>query len=459
MTSKAALLQLIAKSEINNYLNTNDIKNSLFKNQIKPVTNFSESSFSIYPENSGSWGDTITFKISKYGDLLTNIYLVLELPELSVEDIDGLNENIRSSQYRIRWNEYIGNVLINKVILRIGGKKIDEQTGEFLQFFTDIYDKTWSKICMLGNDRSMILPNTKINKQYIYIPLKFFFNIDISKSLPIYALYNHEIEIEIQLNSWDNCYFVLHEVTNEISDTENKTSKIHFAHTDKVIIKKNFSNIRLDCNYIFLDNNERKYILENEHKILITQVQYLENNINNNCQIKMDFNNPIKEFFFAIQKNENRILNEVFNFSGKSQYLPINTTTFTERLWEQIPKTHLLKEAALYFDHNERIPYKDYKYWHYVQNYEHYRNTLEHNIYMYSFGILPRDNMGSCNFSELENVYLNIKLENSSTEYIHYTDNNTIAIGPENNTIIKIYAINYNIFNIDSGISRLMFPY
>lgn len=459
MTSKGALLQLIAQSDINKYLNTNDIKNTLFRSEIKPITNFSEAPFSVYPENSSNWGDTITFKIPKYGDLLTNTYLVLELPEISVEDIVGLTENVRTSTYRVRWNEYIGNVLINKVILRIGGQKIDEQTGEFLQFFTDIYDKTWSKMCMLGNDKSMIFPKTKVEKQYVYIPLKFFFNIDISKSLPVYALHYHEIEIEIKLNSWENCYFVLKEVTDEISGAESKTSKLHFAHTDKTITRKNFSNIRLDCNYVFLDNAERKAMLENKHEILITQVQYLENSLSSNSQVKMDFNNPIKEIFFAIQKKENRDLGEVFNFSGKSQYLPIGTTTFTERLWEQIPHSHLLKECAMYFDHNERVPYKDYKYWHHVQNYEHYRNTLEHNIYMYSFGLLPKENMGSCNFSELENVYLNVKLANSSTEYIHYTDNNTITVGPENSTLIKIYAINYNIFKIDSGLGALMFPY
>lgn len=459
MTSKGALLQLIAKSEINDYLNTNDIKNTLFKSEIKQTTNFSEAPFSVYPENSATWGNTIRFKIPKYGDLLTDTYLVVELPEISVTDIEGLTEDVRTSTYRVRWNEYIGNCIIDKVILRIGGQKIDEQTGEFLQFYTDIYDKTWSKICMLGNDRSMILPKTKIDNQYLYIPLKFFFNVDYTKSLPVYALNYHDIEIEIKLNTWDNCYFVLKEVTDEVSGSESKTSKLHFAHTNNTISQKNFRNIRLDCNYIFLDNDEREFMLKNKHEILITQTQYLETNINGDSNIKMDFNNPIKELFFAIQKQENRDVNEVFNYSGKSHYLPVGTTTFTERLWEQIPRSHLLKEAAIYFDHNERVPYRDYKYWHHVQNYEHYRNTLEHNIYMYSFGLYPKENTGSCNFSKLENVYLNVKLADSTTEYIHYTDNTTITVGPENSTMIKIYANNYNIFQIDSGMGGLLYPY
>jgi hypothetical protein len=459
MSSKGSLLQLIAKGEIDNYLFDNDISKTIFQSGINKITNFSETTFSIFPENAPSWGDTIRFKVNKYGDLLTNIYFVLELPEISVSDIVGLNEDIRTSQYRIRWNEFIGNAIIEKIVLRIGGQKIDEQTGEFIQFYTDLYDTTWSKLCMLGHDKSLINPNTKIDKQYIYVPLKFFFNKDISKALPVYALNYHEIEIEIKLKAWDKTYLVLHELTDQVSSTESSTSKKYFAHTNNIINQKSFSNVRLDCNYIFLDDDERKFIMNNRHEYLITQVQYQETNIMSNDRIFLNFENPIKEFFFVIQKNENINNNEIFNYSGKSQYLPTGTTEFTERLWEQIPNKHLLETASLQFDGNDRVSEKDYKYWHLVQNYEHYRNTMIHNIYMYSFGISNKENTGSCNFSELENIALNIKLISPSTEYIHYSNNDTVTIGPESSTIIKIYGVNYNIFVIDSGMGAIKFPY
>ena len=119
-------------------------------------------------------GDTITFKVNKFGDLLSNMYLSFELPEIDVTDIVGLTESISTSSFRLKWQNYIGNNIIEKVILRIGGQKIDEQTGEFLQFYTDLYDTTWSKMCMIGHRPSLLLPSTKIQKQYIYTPLKFF---------------------------------------------------------------------------------------------------------------------------------------------------------------------------------------------------------------------------------------------------------------------------------------------
>jgi hypothetical protein len=460
-SSRGSLLQLIAKGDIDKYLYQNEeveIEKSLFKGEVKKITNFSHSTVSIYPENSPSWGDTVTFKINRYGDLLSNLYLSFELPQLSVEDISGLSESIATSNYRIKWQDYIGYAAIENIILRIGGQKIDEQTGEFMQFYTDLYDKTWSKLCMIGHEKNLILPSTKIDKQYIYVPLKFFFCNNISKALPIYALNYHQIEIEVKLRNWDNLYFVLSRITDNVSDSESKISKLFYSHTNNIIAKKNLSGLRLDCNYIFLDNKEREYFLNNQHEILIQQVQYQEQSILNNQKIFLNFNNPIKELIYVFQSDEIENTGEIFNYSGKLKYLPQSITEFTEMLWVQIPHKHILDKASLQFNGNDRVSEKDYKYWHLVQNYEIYRNKLENNIYTFSFGLEKKENTGSCNFSELDEISLTIKLSDRTNE-IYHRDGSTTIIGPGTTNKAKIYAINYNIFKIDSGMGVVMFPY
>jgi len=461
-STRGSLLQLIAKGDIDKYLyqDLEDVKieRSIFKSEIKKITNFSDSTVSLYPENSPSWGDTVTFKISKYGDLLSNMYLSFELPQISVEDIIDESENIATSSFKIKWQDYIGNIAIEKIILRIGGQKVDEQTGEFLQFYTDLYDKTWSKLCMIGHEKNLILPSTKIDKQYIYVPLMFFFCNDISKALPIYALNYHDIEIEIKLKSWDDLYLVLLSITDNISDTESKTSKLFYKHTNKTILKKNLTGFRLDCNYIFLDDIERKYFLENKHEILIQQVQYQEQSILSNEKIFLNFNNPIKELIYVFQSNTIENLGEVFNYSGKPKYLPSTITDFTESLWIQIPHKHLLDKASMQFNGNDRVSEKDYKYWYLVQNYENYRNRIEHNIYTFNFGLNTKENTGSCNFSELDEVSLTIKLADTTNE-IYHRDGSTTSIGLGTYNKIKIYATSYNIFKIDSGMGVVMFPY
>lgn len=460
--TRGSLLQLIAKGNIDKYLYLNsddsNIKKSVFNSEIKKITNFSDSSISIYPENSPSWGDTVTFKINKYGDLLSNMYLSFELPQMTVEDISGLSESIATSNYRVKWQDYIGNVAIEKITLRIGGQKIDEYTGEFMQFHTDLYDKTWSKLCMIGHERNLILPSTKIDKQYIYVPLKFFFCNDITKALPVYALNYHNIEVEVKMRRWEDLYFVLNTITDNISDSESKTSKIFYSHTNNTISQKNLSGLKLDCNFIFLDDNERNYFLNNKHEILIQQVQYQEQSILNNQKVFLNFNNPIKELIYVFQSNDIENTGEIFNYSGKNKYLPVGTTEFTEMLWVQIPHKHLLDKASMQFNNNDRVSEKDYKYWHLVQNYETYRNKLEHNIYTFNFGFDKSENTGSCNFSELDEVSLTIKLSDTTNE-IYHRNGSTVSIGPSSSNKIKVYAINYNIFKIDSGMGAVMFPY
>ena len=463
--SRGALLQLIAKGEIDNYIIDDDIKKTVFQNVIKKTTNFSEAPYSFYPSSSSSWGDTIKITINKVGDMITHMYLVLELPPLSVADIitnDPIDNDVVKSTLRIKWNDYIGNTIIENVILRIGGQKIDEMTGEYLQFNTALYDCCWSKLCMLGHDKSLIFPQTIIEGQYIYIPLRFFFCNDITKALPIVALEYHEIEIEIKLRSWEFTYLVLSQINNS-DNVDTEVSKRNFSHTNYKVNKKELNNVRLDCNFIFLDAKERVDMASKRHEILITQTQKIITNCRTQDSIYLNFTNPIKELIFAFQRNDYADLGELFNYSGKPEFIPLingqMVPEITDRLWDQIPDKHLLENMSIEFNGIERVPLRDYKYWHYVQNYENYRTKLDQNVYMYNFGLTSKENMGSCNFSMLDSVKLNINLSNSDTySYSYnYPDQVTITVGPNNNISIKVYANNYNIFVIESGMGGIMF--
>jgi len=462
--SRGALLQLVAKNEIDNYLIDNTIKTTLFQNNVKKISNFSQAPFSFYTTGNSTWGDTIRFRINKIGDLMSHMYLVLKLPSLSVEDINDCSptdNNIRTSTLRVKWNDYIGNTIIENVILRIGGQIIDEMSGEYLQFHTELYDLSWSKICMVGHHNSLTFPQTIIEEQYIYIPLRFSFCTDISKALPIIALEYHDIDVEIKLRSWDYSHLILSRVSNN-DGISIEVSKKNFSHTDYHIIKKDFIDIRLDCNFIFLDETERINIVKKRHEILITQTQKLIVQCNKTDAIYLNFINPIKDLIFAFQRCDYYNLGEILNYSGKPLFIPLNgstiESTITDRLWDQIPDKHLLENMSIEFNGIERMPKRDYKYWHYVQNYENYRTKMEHNLYMYSFGLNSKDNMGSCNFSMIDSVRLNIELSKTETyPFLITNDTKTITVGPSNCTTVKIYANNYNIFVIENGMGGLMY--
>jgi len=467
--STGALIQLQSKNEFDDLLFTDDLKMSEFKSMYHKITNFSEIPYSFYPTSSVSWGDRIVFKINKVGDLMSNMYLALELPEISVSQIIGKTEDNVTSNYRVKWLDYIGYVIIENAILRIGGKKIQEMSGEYMMCYTDLYDNTWSNLKLFGHDGDLIFPQTKIIKQYIYIPLRFFNCGNYNTCLPVNALRYHEIEVEIKLREWEGVYLILQQLTDvKVPDgslTEPDSYK--YAHTYDKLPSIPFNNIRLDCNFIFLESNEREHFLRVKQEILITQVQSLQQKISHIDSIYLNFTNPIKELYFLIYKSSIKELGEIFNYTGKPVFLPFDSndneiTRFTKALWLQIPEKHLLSEASLQFNNIDRVPTKDYKYWYLVQNYETFRSRPDHYIYLYSFGLNSKKNMGSCNFSELENVKLNIKLADSDIRFFSLeTDipeaDRTIDVGPDNNMMISIYGINYNVFIIEDGMSELMY--
>ncbi len=471
--SNGAILQLESKNEFDELLFTDDIKMSEFKNNYKKIKNFSEVPYSFYPTSSVSWGDRMTFKINKVGDLMTNMYIALELPEIDVTQIIGKNENIVTSNYRVKWQDFIGYTIIEKAILRIGGQIIQEMTGEYMMCYTDLYDNSWITSVLSGHDNFVVSPQLQTFKQYIYVPLRFFNCGNYNSALPINALRYHEIEVEIKLRKWDEVYLVLQQLTDVKNDdpTKNDPASGKYAHTLDKLTQQNFNNIRLDCNFIFLESNEREYYLNNKLNILITQVQMIEKKCNNQDTVYLNFNNPIREFYFLLSKNE--LNKESFCYSGKPQFIPYKAPPpgpnppppeFTKSLWNLIPEKDLLLEASLQFNNVDRVPYKDFKYWFTVQNYETFKTRPLHQIYLYSFGLTNKKmNCGSCNFSEFENVKLNIRLAGSDIRQYHILDDDyTLELGPDDSagsagTRIVVFGVNYNILQIEDGMAQLQF--
>ncbi len=466
--SNGAILQLESKNEFDELLFTDDIKMSEFKNTFKKITNFSEVPYSFYPTGKVTWGDRMVFKINKVADLMTNMYMVLELPQIDVTQIIGKNEDIVSSNYRVKWQDYIGYTAIDKAILRIGGQIIQEMTGEYMMCYTDLYDNAWITSAMCGHDLNIVTPQLQIYKQNIYVPLRFFNCGNYNSALPINALRYHEIEVEIKLKSWDKVYLVLKQLTdvkNATGEEKTEVDSYKYAHTLDKLPQIDINNIRLDCNFIFLESNEREYFLKNKLDILITQVQMIEQNCAKQDTIYLNFNNPIKEFYFLLSKNEYN--NESFCYSGKPQFAPYkasppgpNPPVFTKALWGMIPEKDLLAEASLQFNNVDRVPYRDYKYWFGVQNYETFKCRPLHLIYLYSFGLTNKKmNCGSCNFSEFENVKLNIRLADSDQrQYYLRDDTYKIELGPEGTgTRIVVFGVSYNILQIEDGLAQLQF--
>ena len=459
MSQDGPLIDLVSRGKQDQKILSNNLEDSLFNDEQRKHTNFSRGSITIDYKGNGNWGSTIKFTIPKDGDLLSSTYLNLKLPEISIDDIQGISESDKNN-YRIKWANYIGNALIDKVILRIGGQIIDELYGNYMQIHTDLYDDDWNKLMMLGHDGNLNLPQKILYAEELYIPLKFWFSENPSKYLPLIALTHHDIELEIKFTEFHKCYSIL-KVTGSTDE---------LVHTTKKLKIKQFEKIQLEANMVYLSGEERKNIATKEHEFLITQVQRRQISINTHSFIELNLNHPIKELIFFIQPLRNLEQGEFFNFTSKLDYLSNeyeDIKGYDVTNYKLMTSHHLLDEARIMFNGKERVSWKNYKYYYYLQNYEHYRNSMDNYVYLYSFSMNPlSDNpSGSCNFSRIDNAQLQFKLRNVRKTDLDITDKNNNpdviqvngSIKDENPGILTLYATNYNYLVIKGGMGGLKF--
>jgi len=107
--------------------------------------------------------------------------------------------------------------------------------------------------------------------------------------------------------------------------------------------------------------------------------------------------------------------------------------------------------AKLQLNGSDRFQERDGAYFNYVQPYQHFSNTPADGINVYSFALKPEDHQpsGTCNFSRIDNATLQIKCgENNNTAASDYKDTHLGV-----NSILKIYAVNYNVLRVMSGMA------
>jgi hypothetical protein len=446
--TNGSIMELVAKGKLDEDIIDINNKTSLFNYDILKKNKYTKGDTIFYPEGKATWGNTIRFNIERAGDLLYGLYLVIKLPKLSIQNLNTpiqQDEYNPDSNYRIKYSDYIGNILVEKASLYINDQLIDEQFGEYMQLYIDLYMSDWNRKTMLGTDDNMNKPNLKIESEKIYIPLKFWFCKYNNNPLPIIALQNSNIYIDIKFRNFSNCIIIL-----EYDKTRTKLCHSIYTHTE-VSIEDAF----LQANFYYLDLEERKEMASREYEILITQSQVKTTILSSNAILEIDFNHIVKDLFFFIQPITHKENGEFFNFSAKMNYMPyeLNNINTKNDLWNLEPTRHLLSRARILFNGIERIDWRDYKYFYLMQNHENYQNNLESYIYMYSFNIDPkrRNNNSGCNFSRLDNAQLQVEIKPNSF-IVNNTTNPILKYPIDNSYELKCYATNYNILVIKNGL-------
>jgi len=193
--------------------------------------------------------------------------------------------------------------------------------------------------------------------------------------------------------------------------------------------------------YIYLDTEERRRFAQVAHEYLIEQLQFTgdESLTSTSNKIRMQFNHPVKELVWVVQ-------NPAFIDCKSIQNDPFNYT--------DLACGNPTAVAKIQLNGQDRFTEREGSYFNFVQPYQHHTNSPTLGVNVYSFALKPEDLQpsGSCNFSRIDNATLNLTLTPAT-----FTSPAGDASGAVASVNCRIYATNYNVLRIMSGMGGLAY--
>ena len=291
--------------------------------------------------------------------------------------------------------------LIKTVEVEIGGQKIDKHYSQWLDIYNELFETSHDYRHVM-NSTSGTAAGTAADVQVThYIPLRFWFNRNPGLALPLIALQYHEVKINITLGAESDLTGKLNDGDTEGALTPGETT---------------LDGADLLVNYLYLDTDERRRFAQVSHEYLIEQVQHT--GVETEATVDMNFNHPVKALFW----------------SGAA--------------WNNV---------KLQLNGHDRAAEQAHDYYHLVQPYEcglgHSGKQMNatrgwdtvsggrataSTVGMYSFCLKPAEHQpsGTCNFSRIDNARLNVT---------------------GNNANLYLFAMNYNVLRIMSGMGGLAY--
>ena len=486
MTS-GGLMQLVAYGAQDVYLTANP-QVTFFKQLYRRHSNFAMESIEQTFNGVGNFGKRVQCTISRNGDLITRVYVQVTLPAIDGAVLNGAS---------FAWVPYLGQYMIDNVYVEIGGQQIDKHYGEWLHIWNELTLPTGKQLAYLnmvngyggvtldasdqvctpcetsvdatdaknlacvnpllvssGDD--CVLSNTTvvdvdvihncIPERTLYIPLEFWFNRHTGLALPLIALQYHEVKINVEFNTLQ----YLCNINPSATAVGNGAGSV--ASVLSNIGNAGLVACSLYVDYVYLDTEERRRFAQVAHEYLIEQLQFTgtESVTSTSNKIQLSFNHPCKELVWVVQN---------------PSYIDCNSIWNSPWRYTDSQLSNPVAVAKIQLNGQDRFTEREGSYFNYVQPFQHHTNTPSTGINVYSFALKPEDLQpsGSCNFSRIDNAVLNLTLTpatfatNISSLDTERSPDGTLPDSKQTSANVNIYATNYNVLRIMSGMGGLAY--
>ncbi len=440
-------MQLVAYGAQDIYL-TGQPQITFFKSVYRRHTNFATESIMQTINGTSGPGSRVTVTVSRNGDLLENLWIQYNPSKIFTTVSTG---TVLPADF--------GHAMLDYLELEIGGQLVDRQYGRWLTIWRDLTEQNPSgtqgvlattgaeptinttsvlnaKLSDLPTTATVVsvgtVTTTELSTRYqrmsythqgatvgtsvatmvdapseAYIPMRFWFCRNPGLAIPLIALQYHEVKFNINFTALS----VLCGGTTPVAD---------------------YGSIAVYADYIYLDTTERRQFAQNAHEYLIDQLQVQQQTAGSvlNPSVRLNFNHPVKEIIFT--------------------GAPVKTSTSITGIATPMPivangASTSNTKVKLTLNGTDRMTERNIKYFTRNQIWDCHTGFgatgSADAIAVYSFALRPEEHQpsGTCNFSRID------------TAQLVFSGSETLA------TNIDIYAVNYNVLRIMSGMGGLAY--
>jgi len=343
-----------------------------------------------------------TTTISRNGDLVSGAYI--RIAKGAVVPTDAGNN--------------VGHNILDSVELEIGGQKIDKHEGHWMEVHAELTEKNDGQIASqslhatTGVVQGMtVFQSTALAGGILdaagdatlsdahYVPLRFWFCRNAGLALPLIALQYHEVKVVV---NWSAA----------------------IGAADATIA----TNTSLWADYVYLDTDERRRFAQVSHEYLIEQVQ-TQDAAASATSIDLNFNHPVKELVWA-----GKVTTNTWGTVSTGSGLLVDVAGTN---WQLKLNGHdrFSEQPVTYFTHLQVLKHHTG-----CGSRANFGDQGGNAIAVYSFALKPEEHQpsGTCNFSRIDNAQLNSSSASCSGG-------------------MYIYAVNYNVLRIMSGMGGLAY--
>ena len=413
------LMQLVAYGAQDVYL-TGNPKVTFFQAVYRRHTNFAMENIEQTVNGTAANNGRVSVTVARNGDLISDMYIEMVSNDTLVQVTGAADDAMFCAERAIK-----------DVELSIGGQRIDKHYQRWWRLYSELYldeskKATWGKMTTPGD----------LAAGAIFLPLIFFFNRNPGLALPLIALQYHEVRLDFDLSSEFSSY------------TDGTTFKVW-------------------GNYVYLDTEERRRFAQKGHEYLIEQLQHTGTDTlaaaSGTKQIRLSYNHPVKELIFCADQGSVSRSN-LWNFTSAEPVLTSNVLAGAIEsnvvmatsqsgaplllagvggggLWTE-ETAGPIDTFKLVLNGQDRFKEQKGKYFNQVQPFQHHSGSPCPGVYAYSFALKPEEHQptGTCNFSRIDNAQVAIKTSAGTTA-----------------TSLNMFAVNYNVLRIQSGMGGLAF--